>query len=193
MVNAETGMSVSQLNFETGEDLQGSIKIENRTDGIMFARLINTGLPLPGKEEVMKKNLNVSVEYQTLEGQSVSIGEIDQGTDFKAVYKVSNPGSMGYFHNVALTTIFPSGWEIHNERLFSTTNEQQAFEYRDIRDDRVMTYFSLRANQTKTFSIRLNAAYKGKYYLPSVKAEEMYKYDVQVVLPGQWTEVVSRE
>jgi uncharacterized protein YfaS (alpha-2-macroglobulin family) len=193
MVNAETGMAVSQVTFETGEDLEGTIKIENRTNGIMFARLINTGLPLPGKEEVMRKNLNVSVEYQTLEGQPISVGDIDQGTDFKAVYKVFNPGSMGYFNNVALTTIFPSGWEIHNERLFSTTNEAQAFEYRDIRDDRVMSYFSLRANKTKTFTIRLNAAYKGKYYLPSVKAEEMYKYDVQVVLPGQWTVVKGRE
>jgi len=165
------------------------MRIENRTEGILFARLINTGLPLPGEEEVMRKNLNVSVEYLTLNGEQISLGEIEQGTDFKAVYKVFNPGSMVYYNNVALTSIFPSGWEIHNERLFSTSNEIQAFEYRDIRDDRVLTYFSLRGNQTKTFTIRLNAAYKGKYYLPSVKAEEMYKYDVQVVLPGQWTRV----
>lgn len=189
MVNAETGMALAQVNFEPGNDLRGNIKIENRTNGILFARLINTGLPLPGDEELMRKNLNVSVEYQSLNGDPISINEIDQGTDFKAVYKIFNPGTMGYYNNVALTCIYPSGWEIHNERLFNTSNEYQVFEYRDIRDDRVLTYFSLRANQTKTFSVRLNAAYKGKYYLPSVKAEEMYKYDVQVVIPGQWTKV----
>lgn len=193
MMNAETGLPLSQLIFDAGEDLSGTINIENRTEGILFARIINTGLPLPGKEEVMRKNLNISVEYQSLEGKIISVGEIEQGTDFKAIYKVFNPGSMGYFNNVALTTIFPSGWEIHNDRLFTTSTEYQAFEYRDIRDDRVMTYFSLGSNQTKTFTVRLNAAYRGKYYLPSVKAEEMYKYDVQCVLPGQWIEVKGKE
>ncbi len=192
-INAETGLAVAQVNLEPREDLQGSINIENKTEGILFARIINTGLPLPGQEELMRKNLNVTVSYQTLDGQRISVAEIEQGTDFKAVYKVLNPGSLGYFNNVALTTIFPSGWEIHNERLFSTSNQYQAFEYQDIRDDRVMTYFSLGSNNSKTFTVRLNAAYKGKFYLPSIKAEEMYKYDVQTVLPGKWIEVKGRE
>jgi len=128
-----------------------------------------------------------------MEGNRVSPGNILQGTDLKAVYRIYNPGTMGYLDNVALTTIFPSGWEIHNERMFSTTNSNQNFTYQDIRDDRVMTYFSLPGNQSKTFSIRLNAAYKGKYYLPSIKAEEMYKNNVQVVVPGMWIEVVGRD
>jgi hypothetical protein len=56
-----------------------------------------------------------------------------------------------------------------------------------------MTYFSLPSNQSKTFTIRLNAAYRGKFYLPSVKAEEMYKNDVQVLIPGRISTVTDRE
>ena len=100
---------------------------------------------------------------------------------------------MGYLNNLALTVIYPSGWEIHNERLFSTREEGVSFNYQDIRDDRVMTYFSLGANNKLTYSVRLNAAYIGRFYLPSVQAQEMYRNDVQVLVPGRWVDIISAE
>ncbi len=189
---AETGMPIAQIQFEPGDDPKGTLKLSNKTDGILFVRIINTGIPAPGNEKTVNNNLRVDLYYADMEGNKLSPGEIQQGTDFKAVYRVYNPGTLGFFNNVALTTIFPSGWEIHNERLFSTSSANQSFTYQDIKDDRVMTYFSLNGNASKTFTIRLNAAYRGKFYLPSVQAEEMYKNDVQVVIPGQWTEVKGR-
>lgn len=189
---AETGLPLAQVTLEPGESAKGSVEVENQTDGIMFVRLINTGLPKPGEEQAMENNLRVQVYYTDMEDKRLSPEKILQGTDFRAVYRVYNPGNMGYLDNVALTTIFPPGWEIHNERLFSSGNENASFDYQDIRDDRVMTYFSLPPNKSRTFSIRLNAAYEGKYYLPSVKAEEMYKNDVQTVIPGRWVEVPAR-
>jgi len=189
---AETGLPIAQLRFDTGDKTSGKIMVRNNSEGIQFVRIINTGTPAPGKEQQEAQNLRVDYYYTDMEGKRLDPGEIRQGTDFNAVYRVYNPGTMGYLDNLALTTIFPSGWEIHNERLFSTTNTSQSFTYQDIRDDRVMTYFSLAGNRSKTFTIRLNAAYKGRFYLPSVKAEEMYKKDVQVVIPGQWTEVRER-
>jgi len=193
MKKAETGLPLAQVELDVGDELGGKVEVKNNTGGILFVRTINTGLPKPGQEKAIKSNLTVEVYYSDMEGNRVSPGNILQGTDLKAVYRIYNPGTMGYLDNVALTTIFPSGWEIHNERMFSTTNSNQNFTYQDIRDYRVMTYFSLPGNQSKTFSIRLNAAYKGKYYLPSIKAEEMYKNNVQVVVPGMWIEVVGRD
>ena len=58
--------------------------------------------------------------------------------------------------NLALTQVFPSGWEIINERLFGGQVGSQ-FNYRDIRDDRVLTYFSLKMNEQKEFKVKLNA------------------------------------
>ncbi|MEX2369483.1 MAG: MG2 domain-containing protein [Bacteroidales bacterium] len=186
---AETGMPLAQLEFDPGESRNGSFTVKNNTEGLLFVRIINSGIPKPGEETAMEDNLKVQVYYEDMDGNRMSPEEIRQGTDFKATYRVHNPGTFGFYDNVALTTIFPSGWEIHNERMFSTTNSNQAAAYQDIRDDRVMTYFNLTGNSSKTFTIRLNAAYKGRYYLPSVKAEEMYKNNVQVVIPGRWIEV----
>lgn len=61
--------------------------------------------------------------------------------------------------------------------------------YRDIRDDRVYTFFDLRANETKTFRIMLNAAYLGKFYLPGVYSEAMYDGTINALVPGQWVEI----
>lgn len=193
MQQAETGLPLAQVQLDPGESEKGTVVVENQTGGMMFVRLINTGLPKPGEEEAIENNLRVQVYYTDMDDNRLSPEKVTQGTDFRAVYRIYNPGTAGYLDNVALTTIFPPGWEIHNERLFNTGNEDASYDYQDIRDDRVMTYFSLPSNATKTFSIRLNAAYEGRYYLPSVKAEEMYKNDVQAVIPGKWVTVPSRD
>src|SRR5690606_40807988 len=65
------------------------------------------------------------------------------------------------------------GWEIHNARMDENESalKNSAFTYQDIRDDRVYTYFDLHTNESKTFTLLLNAAYEGKYYLPAVNIE----------------------
>jgi uncharacterized protein YfaS (alpha-2-macroglobulin family) len=64
------------------------------------------------------------------------------------------------------------------------------FDYQDIRDDRVLTYFSLDKGQTKTFQIALNAAYQGKFYHPATICEAMYDNDIYAVQSGRWVQVV---
>jgi len=191
MKKAETGMPLAQISFKPGDKMSASVEVRNSSKGILFVRIINTGVPKPGGEEKIMNNLDVQMYYSDLDGNVINPESITQGTDFKVVYRIYNPGTLGYLDNVALTTIFPSGWEIHNERLFSTSGTSESFTYQDIRDDRVMTYFSLGGGKTKKFSIRLNAAYRGEYYLPSVKVEEMYKNDVQALIPGEWVKVVA--
>ncbi|MDD2618164.1 MAG: hypothetical protein PHT87_05150, partial [Bacteroidales bacterium] len=67
--------------------------------------------------------------------------------------------------------------EIINERLFGTAaaeGDQNSYDYRDIRDDRVNTYFSLGAGKTKVFALELNASYCGEFILAPVLCEAMY-------------------
>jgi alpha-2-macroglobulin len=186
---AETGMPLAQVSLDPGVERQGKIQLKNTSGGTLFVRIVNSGLPKPGEEQREENNLNLQVSYTDMDGKRISPETITQGTDFNAVYRVFNPGTTGHLDNIALTTIFPSGWEIHNERMFGTTSATQPFTYQDVRDDRVMTYLSLAPNEAKTFTIRLNAAYKGRYYLPSVKAEEMYSPGVQAVIPGRWIDL----
>ena len=63
--------------------------------------------------------------------------------------------------------------------------------YRDIRDDRVYTFFDLKPGETKTFRVNLNASYLGKFYLPAVTAGAMYDGSVNATVPGKWVEVVE--
>ena len=93
-------------------------------------------------------------------------------------------------NDVALTQIFPSGWEIINTRFtaFGSTTTSAA-RHTDIRDDRVNFYFDLPEkgkHSTKTFNVMLNASYLGTYYLPGVQAEAMYDNEFLVRTKGKW-------
>jgi uncharacterized protein YfaS (alpha-2-macroglobulin family) len=101
------------------------------------------------------------------------------------VVKVRND-TFSRIDNIALTQMVPSGWEIRNTRLFEANYgiKEGEFDYRDFRDDRVNTYFSLTQGQTKTFVLILNAAYTGEFYQPSLWAEAMYTPDCYARIPG---------
>ena len=94
--------------------------------------------------------------------------------------------------DVALSSIFPSGWEIVNTRFtdfgdFADNNVT----HEDIRDDRTNFYFNLKAFESKTVRVLLNASYLGNYYLPGVQCETMYNDDYFVRTKGQWVKVIK--
>jgi len=115
------------------------------------------------------------------------VKKIKKGTDFTAVVRIKNVG-YSEVQNLALTQIFPSGWEIFNDRLFGGSTESN-YTYRDIRDDRVLTYFDLKMNEQKEFRVKLNAAYAGSYSLPPVSCEAMYNNEVSANSTGLKTVV----
>ena len=100
--------------------------------------------------------------------------DIPQGTDFTAIMTVSNVSGVKDYTNLALTEAIPSGWEIFNDRLVSGESGKVDYSYRDIRDDRVIWFFDLPKGTSKTFRVKLHAAYEGEYVLPAVKCEAMY-------------------
>jgi uncharacterized protein YfaS (alpha-2-macroglobulin family) len=110
-----------------------------------------------------------------------------------AVVTVKNPGLRGYYQNLALTQIFPSGWEINNLRLTDDENIVAADRgnYQDIRDDRVYTYFDLGEGTSRTFKVLLTAGYAGTYYLPAVSCEAMYDRSIYARTMGRVVEVVK--
>jgi uncharacterized protein YfaS (alpha-2-macroglobulin family) len=66
---------------------------------------------------------------------------------------ISNPGTYGgNLDEMALQNIFPSGWEIINQRLdiLGDHLKNSEFDYQDIRDDRVYTFFDLYGRVSKT-------------------------------------------
>ena len=169
-----------------------AIKVVNKTKNINYVRVTINGTPSEGKEVAKSNNLKLTISYRDMAGNKIDPKKIKQGTDFKAVVTVFNPAYMGHYHDMALSQIFPSGWEIINTRLFGIggTPSQTSPDYQDIRDDRVLTFFSLKKYGTASFTVMLNAAYEGKFYMPAVVCGAMYDNRIQAVVPGGWVEVV---
>ncbi|MEN0002789.1 MAG: MG2 domain-containing protein [Bacteroidota bacterium] len=185
---------ILQMEVPMEETANKKVSLKNTGKNTLFANLILSGQPLAGQEEDLSNDLIMSVMYKDLSGKSIVPSSIPQGTDFIAEVTISHPGQRpDYYRELALNQIFPSGWEILNTRLTNVQNvKQQARpDYQDFRDDRVYTFFDLPASGTKTFVIQLNAAYRGRFYLPAVNCSAMYDNTISATQAGQWVEVVA--
>jgi uncharacterized protein YfaS (alpha-2-macroglobulin family) len=158
-----------------------AVSLSNTGKNLLYVRLVRTGTPLAGNEEPSSAGLVMNVTYQLMNGTVVDPDKLEQGTDFVAVVTLAHPGVRGNYQQLALTQVFPSGWEIRNTRYY---------DYQDIRDDRVMTYFSLWAGNAVTYKVNLNASYVGRYYLPPTQCEAMYDNTVNARSRGRWIEVL---
>jgi uncharacterized protein YfaS (alpha-2-macroglobulin family) len=171
------------------------VQLKNKESNTIYVTVVNKGkLPL-GKELAESRGIAASVEYTLPNGTPLNINELEQGQEFVATVTVENLTN-SYVQDVALTQIFPSGWEIVNTRFTEygggTTSKAR---FTDIRDDRVNFYFDLsrrRYSRGKmTFTVLLNASYLGTYYLPGVQSEAMYDNEYLVRGKGKWIKVVS--
>lgn len=183
---------VSQVDMQITNAANGNVVVKNNGNGVLYARIILQGTPETGDQAEAENDLNMSVRYTTMEGADLDVTKLEQGTDFIAEVTVTNPGLRGRYDELALSQVFASGWEIHNTRMDDVANpdvKTAVPDYQDIRDDRVYSYFDLYNNTSKTFRIQLNAAYVGRFYLPSVYCEAMYDNTISALKPGQWVEV----
>jgi alpha-2-macroglobulin len=170
---------------------EGKVSLNNTGNGLVYVRVTTKGIPIESNELDKDNNLKMNVTYLDMNGKSINPASISQGTDFKMQVTVFNPGLKGDIQEMALSQIFPSGWEIHNGRMSNyNSGGNSYFDYQDVRDDRVYTYFSLSKGKSKTFTVNLNATYDGKYYLPSILCQAMYDNSLSSVKPGKWVEVV---
>ncbi len=166
---------------------------QNTSSGVLYARMILRGVPVQGDTTSASNNLNVSVVYKDNEGRTLNPRSIKQGTDFVAEVSITNPSKTGRrYDEMALTQIFPSGWEITNSRMDDVSKKSGTKpEYQDIRDDRIYTYFDIDSGKTHKYIIQLNAAYQGRFYLPSISCEAMYDNKISARQPGGWVRVVK--
>ena len=163
----------------------GSVTVKNNGKGALNVDLITKTQLLNDTLPALSNNLRLDVKYTDMNGTAIAPEALKQGSDFMAVVTVANISGTTDYSDIALTHIIPSGWEIYNERM--TTDPEKAnsadsnnsYSYRDIRDDRVLTYFNLKRGQYKTFTVRLQATYAGTFVLPAIQCEAMYDAGAQ--------------
>lgn len=170
----------------------GIVSVKNQGKGALSVDLITRTQLLNDTLPAIADNIRLDVKYTDMAGSPISVEDIRQGTDFMSAVTLSNISGTSDYSNLALTHIIPSGWEIYNERMIvpeaSSSNSNEAntsessagkYTYKDIRDDRVLTYFDLRRGESKTFTVRLQATYAGNFILPAIQCEAMYDAAVQ--------------
>ncbi|GLB53074.1 membrane protein [Neptunitalea chrysea] len=168
-----------------------AIQVVNNKEQTVYIKVLNSGILPIGKEKEAQKNFYGYVKYKSRNGSEINPSKIAQGTDFVAVVTITN-STDNDVKDVALSEIFPSGWEIVNTRFtdfgdFGNKN----ITYTDIRDDRANFYFDMKAHETKHVHVLLNASYLGKYYLPGIQCEAMYDNNYILRTKGEWVEVVK--
>lgn len=182
------------------------VSVRNDHDKPIRVVVSNRGTPANLREEASSNGLGLQVNFLTLANEPLNVEQLPQGTDFVAEVSISGEFDKlltSNIENIALTAVVPSGWQIRNERL-EGSQLPKGIDYLDIRDDRVLGYFSLwrdyywnyryqERNQTSvTLRIILNASYAGKFYLPGWTASAMYNEKIQAKSKGYWVEVVAK-
>ncbi len=192
-INSASYIRQLRVQFINGS---ANILISNKGTNTLYVRLITKGQPLAGDRLKVNNNpavLDMSVSYVTQNGTAIDINKLKQGTDLVAKVVIKNPGKRGAYTQMALTQIFPSGWEILNARMLGGEGafKSSYSTYQDIRDDRVYTYFNISENETLTYYVQLNASYLGRFFLPGTFAAAMYDNSINAGVNGRWVEVVK--
>lgn len=196
---------ISLVDFTESAYTSGRTAVRNNGKVKLYARLIISGRPLAGEERASSSGIALDVRYTDLKGNPIDVSKIKQGADFIAEVSVARKkeDKLDFHYNeLALSQIFPSGWELINSRMNNiSAGGSSPAEYQDVRDDRVYTYFdlpfgrwNLRSNKPEetfvTYRMQINAAYAGRYYLPGVACESMYDKRVRAGVEGRWVEVL---
>ncbi len=182
-VKTSKTLAARELGVQMGNQ---SVTLSNKKANTVYVTLIQQGkLPL-GEELSEQKNLSLKTQFLDGDGNNLDVSNLRQGTEITAKISVMNT-SNDKIDNIALTQIFPSGWEIVNTSFTELGGGASGnARYTDIRDDRVNFYFDLHAKKSRTFTVKLNASYLGTYYLPGAQTEAMYDANYYARTKGQW-------
>jgi uncharacterized protein YfaS (alpha-2-macroglobulin family) len=170
--------------YRTTRELEGvwgeEIKVTNKSGNPLFVTLSIEGIPVDDRIETGYSGVTLARNFYDGDGRPLDVTRLPQGKSFWVVYTVGNEIATP-LENLALTSVFPSGWEIINRRLTGQAVPDwvrrlnvTAGDYMDIRDDRVNWFFDLFSKGVRVFAVEINPTFRGKYRLPPVVLEAMY-------------------
>lgn len=164
--------------------------VRNNSDQPLHVQLLRRGRQRSGDEQVRSQGILVHVRFEDRDGRTLDPTRVEQGTDVFAVVDVQHDGQQPDLRNLALTQIFPNGWEIRPTRLEQDTEAVRTTDHQDFRDDRVLSYFDLPRGASRRIRVALNASFTGRFWMPGVMVEAMYDARVQARTKGTWVDVV---
>jgi len=169
----------------TKENTQ-SVKVKNLNDESLYISLLaKSTLPQGSEKREEKGGLSLDVSYmksnrdsniddpKNLNMEIIDLTDIKKGDRFFVFVKAKNKSNVK-LDDLVLSLPIPTGLEISNNRIVDISTTRQNYDYQDIQDTHIYTYFSLSSGEEKQFMFEATSVYEGKYYLPSVVLESMY-------------------
>jgi len=145
-----TQIPVVQIPVQPDSNEKVKVEYENQGENASFARVLVKGIPTGVDSTSSSNNILLQVKYLDSANNPLNPRSIKQGTDFRLEVTVKHPGKKVNYEEMVLSTLFPSGWEIINKRVGGVPQGNTNYEYQDIRDDRVYTYFDIKQGEKKT-------------------------------------------
>ncbi|MBT8231558.1 MAG: hypothetical protein KJN84_02945 [Bacteroidia bacterium] len=192
-VKHTSGEALDIYSLNVNDSDSHNFSFENNSNNPLYVRILNSGKPLPSPSPSYAKGLKMDVKYTDDVGKPIDPILLKQGKDFKIQIKVKNVSSTGQrYDELALNHTLPSGWEIQNMRLGDMGSQNnQKFDFQDIRDDRVYTFFDLNGGESITISVDISATYTGEFFMPNIVCEAMYDKEISVSHEGNWVQITK--
>jgi uncharacterized protein YfaS (alpha-2-macroglobulin family) len=156
----------------------------------LFISIMEEGVPLESKIKDAGQGLQLTRNFYDEGGQRMGIGDIRKDKAFWVHYRVSNTSGQD-LAELALSSVFPAGWEIASQRVGDQEMPQwvrnlgpQSGKFMDIRDDRINWFFDMRSGDAMDFVAKLNPTFEGEYTLPPIVVEAMYSPEFYGHLAG---------
>lgn len=172
-----------QISLDISNEFNKVIKVKTDKPDPLYVNLFEEGIPLEDMVKTEQSGLELSRNFYDENGNPISMESISQGDQFWVRYRIRSTVSQR-LKELALSSVFPSGWEIINPRMeegniapWASNISISNGKYMDIRDDRVNWFFDLNHNAEANFFIKCNATFAGTFRLPPVTVEPMYSPD----------------
>jgi len=151
---------------------------EGYEPGSAFYSLVTRGVPLDSAFKPSATGLEIERTFLDRAGAELDPGGLAQGD--LVVIRTRLRSVRGAVENVVLVNLLPSCLEVENPRLESTESLPWIGEtgrppdHLDLRDDRILIFTDLPAQQWQTYYTLARAVSPGSFRLPPVHAEAMY-------------------
>ncbi len=146
--------------------------------GAAFYSVMTRGVSTDDAFKPASQGMEIQRELLDRDGKAISLDNVRQG-DLVAI-KTKVRSVSGAIQNVVIVNLLPSGLEVENPRLQSTeqlpwvTDANLTPRYMDLRDDRILLFADLPADNWQTFYTLVRAVAPGQFRLPPVQVEAMY-------------------
>ncbi|MBD3421598.1 MAG: hypothetical protein GF398_15895 [Chitinivibrionales bacterium] len=180
-----------QITRDITEHFGKEITLSTSKKEPLYVSLFEEGIPLEDVITTEQQGLELTRNFYDEDGNPIALDRIGQGDQFWVRYRVQS-ATQEQLEELALSSVFPSGWEIINPRMENIEPPQwvknidpSRGKYMDIRDDRVNWFFDLDYRGQANFVIQCNASFAGTFRYPPVTVEPMYS-------PESYARIVSQ-